>query len=112
VRGNATQLGQVFLNLVLNACEVQPDGGEVRVGVAREDGQIVVSVADRGPGVPEPDRVKIFEPFYSTKRSTGLGLSVCWSIVRQHGGSLDVRDRPGGGAVFRVSLPAPEDRHA
>jgi len=108
VRGNATQLGQVFLNLVLNACEIQPDGGEVKVGVARGNGRVAVTVADRGPGVAATDRVRIFEPFYSTKRSTGLGLSVCWAIVQQHGGTLDVRDRPGGGAVFRVELPALE----
>ena len=108
VRGNATQLGQVFLNLVLNACEIQPDGGEVKVGIVRGNGRVAVTVADRGPGVAATDRVRIFEPFYSTKRSTGLGLSVCWAIVRQHGGTLDVRDRPGGGAVFRVELPALE----
>lgn len=108
VQGNATQLGQVFLNLLLNACEMQPSGGEVQVETRREGGRIVASVADRGPGVPESDRVRIFEPFYSTKHSTGLGLSVCWSIVRGHDGELTVRDRDGGGAIFEVALPALE----
>jgi signal transduction histidine kinase len=65
-------------------------------------------VADRGPGVPEADRQRIFEPFYSTKDSTGLGLSVCHSIVREHGGQLEALPRPGGGALFRVTLPALE----
>jgi signal transduction histidine kinase len=53
------------------------------------------------------DASRIFEPFYSTKDSTGLGLSICWSIVREHGGDLSVEDRPGGGALFRVRLPGP-----
>jgi signal transduction histidine kinase len=67
---------------------------------------VVVRVADRGPGVPEADRTRIFEPFYTTKQSTGLGLSVCHAIVTQHRGALSVESRPGGGAVFVMRLPA------
>ena len=67
---------------------------------------MVAEFADRGPGVPEADRQRIFEPFFSTKDSTGLGLSICHTIVRQHDGELDVRPREGGGAVFRMRLPA------
>jgi two-component system C4-dicarboxylate transport sensor histidine kinase DctB len=69
---------------------------------------VVVDVADRGPGVAEADRERVFEPFFSTKDSTGLGLSVCHSIVREHGGDLLVLPRPGGGAIFRMSLPVLE----
>jgi two-component system sensor kinase FixL len=69
---------------------------------------VVVDVADRGPGVAEADRQRVFEPFFSTKDSTGLGLSVCHSIVREHGGELLVLPRPGGGAIFRMCLPAHE----
>jgi signal transduction histidine kinase len=111
VRGNEIQLSQVFLNLLLNACEVQPDGGEVRVACRRESGQVAVEVADRGPGVPEEDRVRIFEPFYSSKDSTGLGLSVSYSIIKQHEGELSVEPRSGGGSVFSVTLPALEERN-
>jgi signal transduction histidine kinase len=68
----------------------------------------VAEVADRGPGIPEADRQRIFEPFYSTKDSTGLGLSVCHSIVRDHGGDLSAAGREGGGSVFRMRLPALE----
>jgi signal transduction histidine kinase len=109
VRGNEVQLSQVFLNLLLNACEVQPDGGEVRVACRREAAQVAVEVADRGPGVPEEDRVRIFEPFFSSKDSTGLGLSVSYSIIKQHQGELSVEPRPGGGSVFSVKLPVLEE---
>lgn len=109
VQASQALLGQVFLNLLLNACEAQPRGGEVRVATRREDGRVVAEIADRGPGVPAQDSARIFEPFYSTKESTGLGLSVCYSIVTQHGGDLAVSERPGGGAVFRMRFPAAAD---
>lgn len=107
VKGSPAMLGQVFLNLLINACEAQPRGGEVGVAARRAEGAVTVEISDRGPGVPASDASRIFEPFYSTKDSTGLGLSVCWSIVREHGGEMSVEDRPGGGALFRVRLPAP-----
>jgi two-component system NtrC family sensor kinase len=106
VQASQVTLGQVAINLVLNACEAQPRGGEVRLSSRREGGSVVVEIADRGPGVAEADRARIFEPFFSTKNSTGLGLSVCHGIVRQLSGELSVRPREGGGAVFRLSLPA------
>ena len=94
--GSRIMLGQVVSNLVINAAEAQPGGGEVRTSSRREGGRVVVDVADRGPGVAEADRQRVFEPFFSTKDSTGLGLSVCHSIVREHGGELVVLPRPGG----------------
>ncbi len=106
VRGRSVMLGQVFLNLLRNACEAQPQGGEVRVRAAQAGGQVRVEIADRGAGIPEAHRDRIFQPFYSTKSSTGLGLSVCDAIVKQHHGRLEVGDREGGGAVFTLSLPA------
>ena len=106
VTGNPIMIGQVATNLILNACEAQPEGGEVAVVARREGERVVAEVQDRGPGVPEAERERIFEPFFSTKDSTGLGLSVCHSIVRDHGGELVVAGREGGGAVFRMTLPA------
>ncbi|MBI1951147.1 MAG: hypothetical protein HYS34_07275 [Acidobacteria bacterium] len=106
VQASQALLGQVFLNLLLNACEAQPRGGEVRVVSFRDGGRVVAEIADRGPGVPVQDSARIFEPFFSTKESTGLGLSICYSIVTQHGGDLAVADRPGGGAIFRMRFPA------
>ena len=108
VSASPVMLGQVAVNLILNACEAQPRGGEVRVSSRREGPHAVAEVADRGPGVAEADRQRIFEPFFSTKDSTGLGLSICHSIVRQHEGELSVAPREGGGALFRMKLPALE----
>ena len=106
VEGNAIMLGQVALNLIVNACEAQPGGGEVRVTSRATGGGVQAEVADRGPGVAAADRERIFEPFFSTKNSTGLGLSICHAIVRQHGGRLEARPRPDGGTVFQMTLPA------
>jgi signal transduction histidine kinase len=108
VRGNRVMLGQVAMNLLVNGCESQPQGGEVRVASRREAGQAVVEFLDRGAGVAEADRQRIFEPFFSTKDSTGLGLAICHTIVAQHGGELTVEPRPGGGSRFRMRLPAGE----
>jgi len=106
VMGNQVLLGQIFLNLALNACEAQPHGGEVAVKVfSEEGGWAVVEFADRGPGISPEDAQRIFEPFYSTKGSTGLGLSICHAIARQHGGALSASARPGGGAIFVLRLP-------
>jgi signal transduction histidine kinase len=111
--GRSVMLGQVLMNLALNACEAQPEGGEVRVSAERDNGRIHVEIADRGPGIAAEDVARIFEPFYSTKGSTGLGLSVCHTIVSQHGGELKAQDREGGGAVFHLLLPAwTEEPHA
>jgi len=102
----------VLTNLALNACEAQPEGGEVRVSAERDGDRIQVEIADRGPGIAPEDMARIFEPFYSTKGSTGLGLSVCHTIVSQHGGELKAQDREGGGTVFRLSLPTwTEEEH-
>jgi two-component system, NtrC family, sensor kinase len=105
VEGNPIMLGQVALNLIVNACEAQPGGGEVRVSSHGADGAAEAEVADRGPGIAAADRDRIFEPFFSTKNSTGLGLSICHSIVRQHGGRLEALARADGGTIFRLTLP-------
>jgi signal transduction histidine kinase len=105
VDGNAVMLGQVALNIIVNACEAQPEGGEVRVSCAGANGRVVAEVADRGPGIAEAERQRIFEPFFSTKNSTGLGLSICHAIVREHGGEVTALPREAGGTVFRVELP-------
>jgi signal transduction histidine kinase len=109
VRGSPVMLGQVAVNLILNACEVQAEKGEVWVTSRREDDQAVVEFADRGPGIAEADRSRVFEPFFSTKDSTGLGLSICHTIVQQHQGELTVHPREGGGSLFRMKLPALAD---
>jgi signal transduction histidine kinase len=108
VRGNAVTLGQLFLNLLVNAREAQAEvggKGEVVVRQSRRDGEALVLVADRGPGIPTEAVDHLFEPFFSTRGSTGLGLAVCHGIVTDHGGTLTVRNREGGGAEVEVRLP-------
>ncbi len=112
VVGNEVTLGQLLLNLLVNACQAQPAGGEVAVS-ARSDGDTaVLTVADRGPGLAPEIRERLFEPFQSTRGSTGLGLAVCHGIAGDHGGEIGAHPRPGGGTVFRVELPlaAPDAR--
>lgn len=106
VWGNRVTLGQLFLNLLLNACQVQPSGGEVRVRARIDGGRVEVEIADRGPGLPPELGGRIFEPFVSTRTSSGLGLAVCHGIVEDHRGTIRGLNREDGGAVFQVSLPA------
>ena len=111
VRGDASQLEQVLLNLVLNAEQALagcPDG-RIAVRLHAHEGRVRVAVADTGPGIPADVLPRIFEPFFSTKpvgQGTGLGLSICYSIVQSHGGRLTADSRPGLGATFVVDLPA------
>jgi two-component system NtrC family sensor kinase len=102
----ADQLTQVFLNLIINAVEAMPEGGELKVATLRDESQVRVRVSDTGPGLNPEEAKKIFEPFYTTKRSgTGLGLAVSYGIIQRHGGDIAVESAPGHGATFVVSLP-------
>ncbi len=105
VVGNEVTLGQLVLNLLVNACQCQPEAGEVAVAARRAGGRAEVAVADRGRGLPPEVRERLFEPFVSTRGSTGLGLAVCHGIAEDHRGRLAAEDRPGGGTVFRFELP-------
>jgi two-component system, NtrC family, sensor kinase len=105
------QMKQVFLNILLNACQAMPDGGDLRVRSFRDGTDVAVEVRDSGHGIPPENIDKIFDPFFTTKeRGTGLGLALSYAIVEQHGGSLEARSRPGEGASFLVRLP--EGAHA
>jgi signal transduction histidine kinase len=103
----SSQLEQVFINLILNAYDAMPDGGELHISACQEKEMVEILVQDSGPGVSEENRTRIFEPFVSTKKGgTGLGLTVSYGIMAAHGGSLDLVPGNGSGACFRVSLPA------
>ena len=102
----ADQITQVFLNLVINAVEAMPDGGELTISTQHRDGQVYIRFGDTGPGVNPDQAKKIFEPFYTTKHSgTGLGLAVSYGIIQRHGGEIAVESAPGRGATFIVSVP-------
>ncbi|MFN8596462.1 MAG: GAF domain-containing protein [Anaerolineae bacterium] len=99
------QLGQVCLNLVMNAAEAMDGGGQLRIEVQPNDGWIEARFIDTGPGIPAADLPHIFEPFYTTKaEGTGLGLAISYSIIERHGGSLQVESVPGTGSTFMIRL--------
>ena len=105
VMGNPVTLGQAFLNLLLNAAEFQGGEGQIRIDFDQKDGFTKVTVADSGPGIDEEILPRIFEPFQSGRGSTGLGLSICRSIIEHHEGSIEAANQPGGGAVFSIYIP-------
>jgi two-component system sensor histidine kinase HydH len=100
---DAGRIRQAVINLLDNAVAAGPP---VTVAVRRERGRLIIEVADRGPGVAEDDRDKIFEPFFTGKtQGTGLGLAIVRRVVELHGGAIAVHPNPGGGALFRAELP-------
>jgi signal transduction histidine kinase len=108
VRCYPAQLNQVFMNLVMNACDALEGRGTVRVASEPTADGVRISIADDGPGIPPAIRARIFEPFFTTKaagQGTGLGLSISHGIVERHGGKLSVECPPEGGTVFRIELP-------
>ncbi|HXI20931.1 MAG TPA: ATP-binding protein, partial [Gemmatimonadales bacterium] len=111
VHANPEQLIQVFMAIMLNALDAMEEGGALTVRSlpsSIHDDEIEVQIEDTGVGIPRAELPKIFEPFYTTKapgRGTGLGLSVCYGIVAEHGGRIVVESQPTRGSVFRVFLP-------
>jgi two-component system, NtrC family, sensor kinase len=106
VLGNADQLRQVFLNLILNAIDAMAQGGTLTVRTIAGSTVVVVEIQDTGIGIPEDIRARLFEPFFTNKpNGTGLGLSISAHIVTQHVGQIEVESRQGQGSTFRVVLP-------
>jgi signal transduction histidine kinase len=108
VVGSPNELREVLTNLLFNAVDAMPDGGNLSVRTWREGSSVLFSVRDTGTGISEAVRRRLFEPFFTTKgeRGNGLGLSVSFGIVRRHGGDITVQSQPGQGATFTVRLPA------
>ncbi len=101
-----SQIRQALLNLLRNAREAMPKGGAIDVRVDAEGMSVAVSVEDRGGGIPEEIRSRVFDPFFSTKgEGTGLGLAITLQIVAAHGGVVTCEAREGGGTAFRIALP-------
>jgi signal transduction histidine kinase len=108
LRGDAGQVAQVLLNLVSNARTAMPSGGTLTVATRRDGAEIALAVADTGRGIDPAIRDRIFEPFFTTKddwSNVGLGLSVSYRIVEEHGGKIQVASQVGHGSTFTVRLP-------
>jgi signal transduction histidine kinase len=111
LRGDGDGLHQVLVNLLINAVQAMPNGGELRVAVDGDDANVRIAITDTGSGIAEADLPHLFEPFFTTKtsgsgpRGSGLGLSVSWGIVEAHGGRIDVQSQVGRGTTFTVMLP-------
>ena len=112
VAGDLRHLQQVFMNLMINAAQATPPGGRVELG-GEDAGEFVrLTVRDTGKGIDPEHLPHIFEPFFTTKavgKGTGLGLAVSYSIVKRHGGRIEVESAPGRGTVFSVLLPKVPD---
>ncbi len=115
VMGIVNQLQQVFTNLILNAQQAMPDGGELRITAediidetTQKPSGVKIEFADTGCGIPEEDLSRIFEPFFTTKqreKGTGLGLAVSYQIIQEHNGSISVKSEVGKGTAFTITLP-------
>lgn len=112
---DARLIVQVVINLVDNAVKYTPEGAQIRIHTGKKDGMVVVSVSDTGPGIPDEQKSKVFDMFYTGtnraadgRRSLGLGLGLCRSIIRAHGGEIWVSDNKPQWAVFTFTLPAEE----
>ena len=109
VYGNSGKLQQVFMNLIMNARDAMPRGGELTLATERENSTVLVEVSDNGVGIPAEHLNKIFDPFFTTKstsRGTGLGLAVSYGIIREHAGQIRVESMQGRGTSFRLEFPA------
>ena len=103
-----SQIKQVFINIIINACEAMENGGVLTITSRYDPGRDTetVTFADTGPGIPHEDLTRVFDPFYTTKeKGTGLGLSVVYGIVTRHNGRVEVQSTPGGGAQMAIILP-------
>lgn len=111
VFADGDQLQQVFLNLLLNARDAMPEGGNLNISTSNGENELQIEISDNGTGIDEANRKKIFDPFFTTKQAgkgTGLGLAVCYGIVTAHGGRIEVLEKEPNGTSFIITLPANE----
>jgi signal transduction histidine kinase len=112
IKGNSQQIGQVMINLLLNACQSLPDknrGIWLETGYDRTTSQVTLTIRDEGRGMTREESRRVLEPFFTTKLDeggTGLGLTICKSIIMEHQGDLEFNSKPGKGSTFLVRLPA------
>jgi PAS domain S-box-containing protein len=108
IMGNEQEIGQVIMNLVINACHAVGGKGNINISTGIDKELILITIEDNGKGIEKKDLAKIFDPFFTTKpvgQGTGLGLSVGYGIVRRHGGDIIVKSQLGKGTIFIITLP-------
>lgn len=107
VKGDPDQLSRVIINLIQNAQRSMPEGGTISIMTRLEENNVTIEIADTGMGIPKENLEKIFDPFFTTwHEGAGLGLSIAYKIIREHGGSIKVESKEGKGSKFTVFLPA------
>jgi len=100
------KLKQVFVNIIVNAAEAMPSGGNLKIITKETDNMIIISFSDTGEGIPPDEKSRIFDPFYTTKSTgTGLGLSISYQSIKLHGGTIVVDSDPNIGSTFIITLP-------
>jgi CheY-like chemotaxis protein len=107
VSGDAVELREVLVNMIYNAIDAMPSGGEIRMSSQEANGRVVLTITDSGTGMTPEVKSRLFDPFFTTKGKggTGMGMAVSFGIIRRHNGSIDVESEPGRGTTFRISLP-------
>lgn len=107
VKGDPVELREVLVNMIYNAIDAMPSGGEVRVATQENRDRVVVYITDTGSGMSPEVKQRLFDPFFTTKgkAGTGMGLAVSFGIIRRHEGSIEVDSEPGRGTTFKISLP-------
>jgi len=110
VMGDAVELREVLVNMIYNAIDAMPSGGEIRMNSHETNGRVVLTIADSGTGMTPEVKSRLFDPFFTTKGKggTGMGMAVSFGIIRRHNGSIDVESEPGRGTKFRITLPVAE----
>ncbi len=107
VKGDPVELREVLVNMIYNAIDAMPSGGEIRLSTQENRERVVICVGDTGTGMSPDVKQRLFDPFFTTKgkAGTGMGLAVSFGIIRRHDGSIEVDSEPGRGTTFKISLP-------
>ncbi|MGE0105161.1 MAG: PAS domain-containing sensor histidine kinase [Blastocatellales bacterium] len=106
IKADPDLLKQALLNIIINGCQVMPNGGRLRIATGSDDGHVEISIADQGPGIPEEARDKIFNLYYTTKqKGSGIGLAQAFRAVQLHNGRIKVESEVGAGTCFRIMIP-------
>ncbi len=110
VMGDAVELREVLVNMIYNAIDAMPSGGEIRMSSQEINGRVVLTIGDNGTGMAPEVKSRLFDPFFTTKGKggTGMGMAVSFGIIRRHNGSIDVESEVGRGTTFRILLPIAE----